>query len=203
MVMPYIHPSAIVESTSIGNGTRIWAYAHVLRGAVIGENCNIADHVFVEGGGRIGHNVTLKNNVCVWDGITIEDDVFVGPNATFTNDRYPRSPRMPEVHARYSTPDNWLATTILRRGCTIGANATLVPGIEVGEYSVVAAGAIVTRDVDPFALVVGSPARQMDCVCRCGRPLDGSHLVKTCESCGEAPEMRVAESSTAIAFSPK
>lgn len=131
MPATYIHPTAIVDSREIGAGTRIWAFAHILEGAVIGCNCNIADRVFVEGGGRIGDNVTVKNNVCVWQGITIEDDVFVGPNVTFTNDRYPRSPRMPEVRHRYAETHRWLESTVLRRGCSVGANATVLPGIEL------------------------------------------------------------------------
>lgn len=192
MATPYIHPTAIVDSHKIGPGTRLWAYVHVLEGAEIGGNCNIADRVFVEGGASIGDNVTIKNNVCVWDGITIEDDVFVGPNVTFTNDRYPRSPRMPEVRSRYAERDNWLATTLLKRGCSIGANATILPGVEIGEYAVVAAGSVVTRSVAPYALVVGSPARQVDCVCRCGRPLNGCYTVKECMACGETSAARTS-----------
>ena len=103
------HPAALVETDDIGAGTRVWAFAHVMRGARVGSNCNVGDHAFVEAGAVVGNNVTLKNNVCVWAGVTLEDDVFVGPNATFTNDRYPRSPRMPEAAARYETPERWLS----------------------------------------------------------------------------------------------
>src|SRR4051794_10602280 len=99
---PYVHPAALVESDEIGPGTRVWAFAHVMRGARIGANCNICDHAFVESGASIGNNVTLKNNVCVWMGVTLADDVFVGPNVAFTNDRQPRSPRMPQVGPRYA-----------------------------------------------------------------------------------------------------
>ena len=128
------HPTAIVESAQIGKETRIWAFAHVLDGAVVGDNCNLGDHVFVEGGACVGNNVTLKNNVCVWNGITIEDDVFVGPGVTFTNDLYPRSPRMLKVRDKYSHTDNWISTTKVRRGATIGAAATVLPGVELGLY---------------------------------------------------------------------
>jgi acetyltransferase-like isoleucine patch superfamily enzyme len=191
MPATYIHPTAIVDSREIGAGTRIWAFAHILEGAVIGCNCNIADRVFVEGGGRIGDNVTVKNNVCVWQGITIEDDVFVGPNVTFTNDRYPRSPRMPEVRHRYAETHRWLESTVLRRGCSVGANATVLPGIELGKYCVVAAAAVVTRNVEPFALVVGSPGRTVASVCRCGQRLDGSYDTSICQACDETPLERI------------
>ena len=191
MTQPFIHPNAIVDSDQIGEGTRIWAFAHVLRGACVGRNCNIADRVFVEEGAHIGDNVTVKNNVCVWNGITIEDDVFVGPNVTFTNDRYPRSPRMEAARDRYSRLDNWLARTTVRQGCSIGAAATVLPGLELGAYSVIAAGAVVTHSVAPYALVLGAPAREFDCVCRCGRPLGGSFREVECPACGETPEQRM------------
>ena len=113
------HPAALVESDDIGTGTRVWAFAHVMRGARIGSNCNIGDHAFVEAGGVVGDNVTIENNVCVWAGVSLEEGVFVGPNATFTNDRYPRSPRMQEAAARYETPERWLARTIVERGAQL------------------------------------------------------------------------------------
>ena len=153
----YFHPAALVESDDIGAGTRVWAFAHVMRGARVGRNCNVGDHAFVEAGAKVGDNVTLKNNVCVWAGVTLEEGVFVGPNATFTNDRYPRSPRMPEASHRYSSPELWLSTTVVERGASIGANVTIVPGVRIGRYSMIAAGALVTADVPPFALMVGGP----------------------------------------------
>ena len=143
------HETAIVESTSIGEGTRIWAMAHVLPGAVIGEYCNICDHTFIENDVIVGNRVTVKCGVQLWDGTTIEDDVFIGPNATFTNDPFPRSRQYPEHFAR----------TYVRRGASIGANATILPGITIGERAMVGAGAVVTRDVPPLAVVVGNPAR--------------------------------------------
>ena len=145
----YRHPQALVESTRIGRGTRVWAFAHVLPGAVIGEDCNICDGVFVENDVVVGDRVTVKCGVQLWDGVRLEDEVFVGPNATFTNDQFPRSRVYPER----------FPTTVVRRGASIGANATLLPGITVGERALVGAGAVVTRDVPAGAIVVGNPAR--------------------------------------------
>ncbi len=144
----FSHPAAIVESAAIGAHTRIWAFAHVLPGAVIGTDCNICDGVFVENDVRIGDRVTVKCGVQLWDGVTLEDDVFVGPNATFTNDNFPRSKVRPERFAR----------TVVRSGASIGANATILPGITVGPRAMVGAGAVVTRDVPANAIVVGNPA---------------------------------------------
>ncbi|MCA9103618.1 MAG: acyltransferase [Pirellulales bacterium] len=165
----YVHPAALVESETVGAGTRVWAYAHVLRGATLGRNCNVGDHCFIETGAVVGDNVTVKNGVCIWDGVTLADDVFVGPMVCFTNDRSPRSPRMPEVHGRYEEKSNWLSETHVEQGVAIGANATVLPGIRLGRYCVVGAGAVVTRDVAPHSVVVGSPARQIAFTCRCGR----------------------------------
>jgi acetyltransferase-like isoleucine patch superfamily enzyme len=143
------HPQALVESAAIGKGTRIWAFAHVLPGAVIGEDCNVCDHVFVENDVVVGNRVTIKCGVQLWDGVRLEDDVFVGPNATFTNDPFPRSKR----HlARYPQ-------TVIREGASIGANATILCGLTVGRRAMVGAGAVVTRSVPPYAVVVGNPAR--------------------------------------------
>ncbi|MGE0760718.1 MAG: acyltransferase [Pirellulaceae bacterium] len=165
------HPQALVESTDVGAGTRVWAFAHILAGARIGANCNIGDHAFVESGAWIGDNVTIKNHVCVWEGVTIEDDVFVGPGVCFTNDRQPRSPRMAEAAGRYADKHRWLVRTTVARGCSIGAQATILGGIRLGEYGMIAAGAVVTRDVSPQMLVAGNPARPVALVCRCGRKI--------------------------------
>lgn len=143
------HPQALVESEQIGAGTRIWAFAHVLPGARIGADCNICDHVFIENEVVLGDRVTVKNGVQIWDGVTLEDDVFVGPNATFTNDPWPRSRRRPEA---------WPKLRVCR-GASIGANATLLPGVTIGEEAMVGAGAVVTESVPPRAVVVGNPAR--------------------------------------------
>jgi acetyltransferase-like isoleucine patch superfamily enzyme len=182
---------ALVETDAIGPGARIWAFAHVLAGARVGSNCNVGDHVFIEGGAIVGNNVTVKNNVCIWDGVVIEDDVFVGPNVTFTNDRTPRSPRMAQVAGRYAHKENWLCRTTVRRGSTIGAGATLLPGIELGPYCFIAAGAVVTRNVPPFALMVGSPARRHGDVCRCGHKLADRFDVSCCPHCDETPLDRI------------
>lgn len=143
------HENALVESTSIGRNTRIWAWAHILPGAVIGEDCNICDHTFIENDVTVGDRVTIKSGVQLWNGITIQDDVFVGPNATFTNDSFPRSKHYPERFLR----------TVIKVGASIGANATILPGISIGERAMVGAGAVVTRNVPPFAIVAGNPAR--------------------------------------------
>jgi UDP-2-acetamido-3-amino-2,3-dideoxy-glucuronate N-acetyltransferase len=144
------HPNAIVESTSIGDGTRIWAFAHILPGARIGRDCNICDHTFIENDVVVGDRVTIKCGVQLWDGLCLEDDVFVGPNATFTNDKFPRS-------KQHLTADK-LGRITIKRGASIGANATILPGLTVGEKAVVGAGAVVTRSVPPNAVVVGNPA---------------------------------------------
>lgn len=145
----FVHEKALCESTAIGDRTRIWAFAHVLPGAVIGADCNICDGVFIENDVCIGDRVTIKCGVQIWDGITLESDVFVGPNATFTNDKFPRSRDYLDQHP----------TTIVRKSASIGANATIMPGIEIGTGAMVGAGAVVTRSVPPNAIVVGNPAR--------------------------------------------
>jgi len=146
----FIHPKAIVEpGAEIGGGTRVWAFAHVLPGARIGSGCNICDGVFVESDAVIGDHVTVKGGVQIWDGVTLEDDVFVGPNVTFMNDLFPRSNQ---------TPDGALTTNV-RKGASIGANATILAGIEIGAHAMVGAGAVVTRAVPPYAIVTGNPAR--------------------------------------------
>lgn len=143
------HPQALVESERIGRGTRIWAFAHVLPGAVIGEDCNLCDHTFIENDVVIGDRVTIKCGVQVWDGVRLEDDVFVGPNATFTNDPAPRSRQHLAAYPR----------TVVREGASIGANATILPGLTIGRRAMVGAGAVVTRSVPAYAVVVGNPAR--------------------------------------------
>ena len=144
-----IHPNALCESTAIGDGTRVWAFAHVLPGAVIGRDCNICDGVFVENDVVVGDRVTVKCGVQLWDGVRLGDDVFVGPNATFTNDLFPRSRKHPE---RYTE-------TVVDAGASIGANATILAGVRIGSGAMVGAGAVVTRSVPPNAIVVGNPAR--------------------------------------------
>ena len=145
----FVHPNALCESPNIGAGTRIWAFAHVLPRARIGSDCNICDHVFIENDVVLGHRVTIKSGVQLWDGVRLDDDVFVGPNATFTNDRFPRSRRKPLRFAQI----------VVGRNASIGANATLLPGITIGRDAMIGAGAVVTRSVPPAAIVVGNPAR--------------------------------------------
>ena len=157
----FVHPHGLCESTVVGTGTRVWAFAHVLDGAVVGADCNIGDHAFIEGGARLGSRVTVKNAVLVWDGVTIGDDVFLGPNMIFTNDLHPRA-----FGSR--DPATFTPTTVCT-GATIGANATIVCGVTIGQYAFVAAGAVVVRDVAPYELVAGNPARHIGWVCRCGR----------------------------------
>lgn len=144
-----VHPAALCESDEIGDGTRVWAFAHVLPGAVIGADCNICDHVYVEGGAVLGDRVTVKSGVQVWDGVRLGDDVFVGPNATFTNDLFPRSKAFYDAY----TP------TVVEAGASIGAGAVVVAGVTVGAGALVGAGAVVTKDVPPRTIVVGNPAR--------------------------------------------
>jgi acetyltransferase-like isoleucine patch superfamily enzyme len=171
----FIHPHALVDTgVSIGSGTRVWAFAHIVKGAVVGDNCNICDHTFIEGGVKIGNRVTLKCGVYLWDGLVLEDDVFVGPCAAFTNDLRPRS-------KKHLAP---FLGTVLEKGSTIGANATLLPGITIGRWAMVAAGSVVTRDVPDFALVVGTPARRTAWVCRCGQKLAFGRATTAACHCG-------------------
>ncbi|HZO88814.1 MAG TPA: acyltransferase [Chthonomonadaceae bacterium] len=176
------HPMALVESEEIGEGTCIWAYAHVMPGARIGANCNIGDHAFVERGAVVGDNVTIKNGVCVWEGVHLGDGVFVGPNAVFTNDLYPRSPRLGAAAARYQDK-SWLQPTYVEEGVTIGANATILCGVRLGRYAFIGAGAVVTRDVAPHAMMLGAPARQRGWVCHCGYPLEQRQGIWGCGQC--------------------
>jgi acetyltransferase-like isoleucine patch superfamily enzyme/dTDP-4-dehydrorhamnose 3,5-epimerase-like enzyme len=144
----FIHPQALCESANIGEGTRVWAFAHVLPGAVVGRDCNLCDGVFVENDVVVGDRVTVKCGVQLWDGVRLGDDVFVGPNATFTNDPFPRSRQRPAEFAH----------TVVEAGASIGANATLLPGIHVGRHAMIGAGAVVLRDVPAYAIVAGNPA---------------------------------------------
>jgi acetyltransferase-like isoleucine patch superfamily enzyme/dTDP-4-dehydrorhamnose 3,5-epimerase-like enzyme len=145
----FVHPAGLCETTRVGEGTRIWAFAHVLPGARIGCDCNICDHVFIENDVVLGDRVTVKCGVQLWDGLRVGDDVFIGPNATFTNDKFPRSKQRREHVLR----------TAIASGASIGANATILPGVKIGGRAMVGAGSVVTRDVPPKAVVVGNPAR--------------------------------------------
>jgi len=144
----YVHPQALVESQQIGAGSRVWAFSHVLPGARIGCEANICDHVFIENDVVVGDRVTVKCGVQLWDGVRIEDDVFIGPNVTFSNDAFPRSKQRPERFVQ----------TLVRKGASIGSNATIRPGLTIGANALVSDGAVVTRDVPPNAIVAGNPA---------------------------------------------
>jgi len=169
----FVHPTAIVESHDVGAGTRIWAFTHLMAGAMVGRDCNIGEHCYIERGAVIGDRVTIKNHVAVWDGLSIEDDVFIGPHAALTNDRWPRS-RNP----------GWVClTTRIRRGASIGANATILGGVTIGQYALVGAGAVVTTSVADHTLVIGSPARRTHWVCRCACPLQFRRGRAECSAC--------------------
>ena len=175
----HIHPQALVESRRVGAGTRVWAFAHVMPGAIVGRDCNICDHAFIESGAVLGDRVTVKNGVAVWAHTTIEDGVFLGPNAVLANDRHPRSRAA------------WQPAPIrIGRGATVGANATLIGALNVGRYAFIGAGAVVTRDVDAHALVVGNPARRRGWVCVCARPLRFRGATARCPSCGTRFRLR-------------
>ena len=167
-----IHPSAQTEGAIIGSGSRVWQFCIILPHACIGCDCNICAHVLIESDVAIGHRVTIKSGVQLWDGTRIEDDVFIGPNATFTNDKAPRSKK---TRRR-------LLVTRVQRYATIGANATVLPGLSIGKGAMVSAGAVVTRDVPDHALMIGNPARRKGWVCLCGETLRNSGL--TCQ-CGK------------------
>jgi len=145
----FVHPQALCETAAVGAGTRIWAFAYVLDGARIGRDANVCSHVFIEGDVVVGDRVTIKSGVQLWNGVRLEDDVFVGPNATFTNDLFPRSKHRPERFVE----------TLVERGASIGANATILAGVTIGRGAMVGAGAVVTRSVPPHAVVTGNPAR--------------------------------------------
>lgn len=147
--MTFIHPSADVADCQIGKRTKIWQFVVILKGAQIGADCNICAHTLIEGDVVVGDRVTIKSGVQIWDGVRLANDVFVGPNATFTNDNYPRSKQYPE---------KFLEIRVCR-GASIGANATILPGVTIGEEAMVGAGAVVTEDVPPQAVVVGNPSR--------------------------------------------
>ena len=174
----YVHESSYIdENVSIGDGTRIWHFCHIQSGAVIGENCSFGQNVNVANNVKIGSGVKVQNNVSIYEGVEIEDDVFCGPSMVFTNDLTPRA-KYPKGRAGYRR-------TLLKRGATVGANATIVCGHTVGSWAMIAAGAVVTKDVPNHALMAGVPAKQIGWVCECGAILDGSLI---CKKCGRAYE---------------
>lgn len=172
----FIHPHALVEEGAIiGKSTRVWAFAHVSNGAQIGADCNICDHTFVEKGVKIRDKVTVKCGVYLWEGIEVLDEVFIGPSVTFTNDLYPRSKQYPENYHK----------TILHKGCSIGANATILSNLQIGEWALIGAGSVVTKDVPAFALVYGNPGKIKGWVCKCGKKLEFAEKNNITCSCGQ------------------
>jgi UDP-2-acetamido-3-amino-2,3-dideoxy-glucuronate N-acetyltransferase len=171
----WAHESAIIDKgAKLGSGTRVWHFSHVCSGAVIGSHCSLGQNVFVANGVLIGDNVKIQNNVSVYEGVTLEDQVFCGPSMVFTNVINPRShvPRKDEYRP-----------TIVKRGATLGANSTIICGHTVGHYAFVAAGAVVTRDVSPYALIVGAPARRVGWMCKCGERLPEYPGRQHCRHC--------------------
>ncbi len=174
-----IHESASVDPGAvIGQGTSVWQNCIVQDGAVIGENCNIGANVFIEKGVRIGNGVKIKNNIAIYSGAVIEDDVFLGPNCVFTNVINPRA---------FISRKHEFRSTVVKKGATIGANATLLCGHTIGRYAMVGAGTVVTHDVEDYALVTGNPGRKRGYVCECGCRLDGQYV---CTECGKEYRMK-------------
>ncbi|MCW3133899.1 MAG: N-acetyltransferase [Methanophagales archaeon] len=182
----YKHPTAIVESDNIGDGTKIWHFVHVRERAKIGKNCIVGKSVYIDTEVEIGNGVKIQNFVSVYKGVKIEDDVLVGPAVTFTNDLYPRA---------FSWGEDKIVPTVVKKGASIGANSTIVCGVEIGEHAMIGAGSVVTRDVSPFGLVYGNPGELKGFVCYCGRKLsriigeENEKIVYKCE-CGKVVEIR-------------
>ncbi|MCZ7357174.1 MAG: acyltransferase [Candidatus Methanoperedens sp.] len=182
----YKHPTAIVESDAIGDGSKIWHFVHVREDAIIGKNCNIGKSVYVDTEVRIGDNVKIQNLVSIYKGVEIEEDVFVGPSVVFTNDMYPRA---------FIWEDGKIIRTVIKKGSSIGANATIICGVTVGEYAMIGAGSVVTKDVPPYGLVFGNPARLRGFVCQCGKKLcniidnNVEKIVYECE-CGKKIDIK-------------
>jgi len=175
----FVHETAIIEEgVTLGSGTRVWHHAHLRQGASVGEHCNLGKNVYVGAGVRIGSNTKIQNNVSVYEGVTLGNQVFVGPSAVFTNDLFPRS----RPGSRWA-----LVETAVDDGAAIGANATIVCGVRLGRWCTVAAGAVVTHDVEPHELVGGNPARRMGWMCECGRLVvrtSGPIPEADCSACG-------------------
>jgi UDP-2-acetamido-3-amino-2,3-dideoxy-glucuronate N-acetyltransferase len=182
----FVHESSYVDAgAQIGRGTKIWHFCHVMPGAVIGEGCSLGQNVVVMPGTRIGNNVKIQNNVSIYEGVTLEDDVFCGPSCVFTNVLNPRS----HVSRKHE-----FRRTLVKRGASIGANATIICGVTLGDYAFIGAGAVVTSDVPAYALMVGVPARRVGWMCQCGERLAVVAGQATCAACGSA----YAESNGAL-----
>jgi acetyltransferase-like isoleucine patch superfamily enzyme len=175
------HPTAIVESDTVGEGSKIWHFVHIRKDVIIGKNCNIGKSVYVDTEVRIGDNVKIQNFVSIYKGVEIEDDVCIGPSVVFTNDLYPRA---------FIWGEERIIPTIVKKGASLGANSTIICGVTIGEYAMIGAGSVVTKDVPPFGLVFGNPARLKGFVCYCGKRLSKTNedvdekIVYKCE-CGK------------------
>lgn len=174
----FVHESSYVEDgAEIGDGTKIWHFCHIMPGARIGKLCNLGQNVVVMPGTVLGNNVKIQNNVSIYEGVILEDDVFCGPSCVFTNVSNPRS---------HKSRRSQFQKTLVKRGASIGANATIVCGVTLGRYSFIGAGAVVTADVSAYALMVGVPARRVGWMCECGERLHGPDESLACETCGKA-----------------
>lgn len=190
-----IHPTAEVESgATIGSNAQIWHFTHVRAGAIIGSNCILGHSVYIDSGVVVGENVKLQNRVSVYRGVTIEDGVFVGPHATFTNDKYPRA-ITPE--GSLATDSDWTAsTTLVKHGASIGAGAIILPGVTIGRWAMVAAGAVVSRDIPDHGLATGVPAVPVGYVCHCGKPMREESTHWTCDSCSKTFDLPAGSNSS-------
>lgn len=174
----FIHPSAVVDDgAKLGDGTKIWHFCHIFKGATIGQDCKIGQNVVVHGSVVVGNNVKIQNNVSIYDGVMLEDDVFCGPSCVFTNIFNPRS-------AVNRNDPKFYRPTLVKKGATIGANATIVCGVTIGRFAFIGAGAVVTRDVDDYALVFGSPAKAHGWMCECGEKISSVRGKLCCPVCG-------------------
>ena len=174
----FVHESSYVdENVKIGQGTKIWHFSHIQSGAVIGNNCSFGQNVNVSNNVKIGNGVKVQNNVAIYEGVELEDYVFCGPSMVFTNDLTPR--------AKYPKGSVGYKKTLLKEGATVGANATIVCGHTIGKWAMIAAGAVVTKDVPDYALVYGNPARLKSYVCQCGKKLTKSNEYYVCSECGK------------------